>query len=66
MTCWHPEFVEHLAVWAAEHDRQDVETMCDEVLSGDTDEDVLLGMVSSDPELTEWCDRARYLTRGAS
>ena len=61
LRCWDPELVEHLAVWAAEHERDDIETLCDGVLAGDVAEDVLLSMVRDEAALAEAIERGRNL-----
>ena len=52
---WEPELVEHVAFYAAQHGDAELEQLCDEVLAGTTDEEVVLSLFREDPKLSDWC-----------
>lgn len=56
-TPWHTEVIEHVAVFAAEHGDGELEQLCDDVLAGDTSEELVLSIVDGSTELQEWCAR---------
>lgn len=60
---WELELVEHVATWAAEQgpSGRSLEELCDHVLAGRTDEELLLGTILNDPELAEVVERGRNL-----
>jgi hypothetical protein len=56
---WEPELVEHIAVHAAERGDANLESLCDEVLAGETDEDVFMSAVYADQDLIEVAELGR-------
>lgn len=62
---WDSELVEHVATWAAEQGDTALESLCDEMLAGVTDEDVLLDSIRNDPALLDAIERGRNLEREA-
>jgi hypothetical protein len=52
---WEPELVEHVAFYAAQGSDTELEQLCDEVLAGITEEEVLFSLIREDPNLSDWC-----------
>lgn len=59
--CWESELIEHLACHAAEVGDTLLEGLCDSVLAGETDEQVVLSIARSDSELAEVAQRGLEL-----
>jgi len=60
---WEPELVEHVAFYAAQHGDPELEQLCDEVLAGITDEEVLFSRIREDPDLSDWCAPDQHYRR---
>lgn len=55
------QMVEHLAIHFAELGDTELERMCDEVLAGQTDDVLLLGIIKHDSSMQEWLAAGRNL-----
>ena len=64
MTC-NAQLIEHIATYAAEHGHSALEGLCDSVLAGDTDEDVVLSVLGDarGPDVTDFDDLPTYVDR---
>lgn len=67
MTAARPRFeadlVEHVAVYAAEHGDTALELLCDDALSGASDEQLVISAIGEDADLADWCGRDRHYRR---
>jgi hypothetical protein len=57
---WGPEHVEHLARRAAELGDSRLEGMCDAVLAGHIDVDMIANIVADDTDYSEWMERGLH------
>ena len=55
--------MEHLATYAAGHDNAVLEQLCDDVLAGALDEELVFAAIREDANLTEWCGRDQHYRR---
>lgn len=57
------QLIEHIATYAAEHGHCELEDMCDSVLAGDSDEDVVLAVLTAarGEDVTDFDDLPTYV-----
>ena len=59
--CWERELVEHVATFAAERDNPELESLCDDVLAGVANEQLVFDVIEGDAELALAVERGRNL-----